>query len=154
MKNLLRRLIGGDRPKVIAVIGMTRADVEAGVAHARSSGSELPVWAWCAEEAEPVDGCERFVAAAGAWRVFRDLQSAWPALTIVSWPGGRGAAALKLIPFTSPPFRIVVFNEAKGFFAGSPVPLVRHVRRRLRDASLSSARRLADWIGGAGQWVY
>jgi glycosyltransferase involved in cell wall biosynthesis len=155
MKNLLKRLIGGDRPKVIAVIGVTRADVDAGVAHARSSGSELPVWAWCAEKtAESVDGCERFVAAAGAWRVLRDLQSAWPALTIVSWRGGRGDAALKLIPFAIPPFRIVVCNEARGFFAGRPVPLARHARRRLRDASLSSARRLADWIGGAGQWLY
>jgi glycosyltransferase involved in cell wall biosynthesis len=155
MKNLLKRLIGGDRPKVIAVIGVTRADVEAGVAHAQSSGSELPVWAWCAEKtAEPVEGCERFVADAGALRVFRDLQSAWPGLTIVSWTGSRGDAALKLVPFAIPPFRIVVFNEAKGFFAGSPVPLARHARRRLRDASLASARRLVDWIGGAGQWLY
>ncbi|MGD1069103.1 MAG: glycosyltransferase family 4 protein [Bryobacteraceae bacterium] len=155
MKNLLKRLIGGDRPKVIAVIGVTRADVAAGVSHAQSGGSKLRVWAFCAEEAaEWVEGCDRFVAAAGALRVLRDLRSVWPALIIVSWTGGRGAAALKLIPFWTPPFRIVVCNEAGGFFAGRPGPIARHARRRFRDASRSGARRILDWAGGAGQWLY
>ena len=155
MKNLLKRLIGGNRPKAIAVIGVTRADVEAGVGHARSSGSQLPVWAWCAEEtAVPVAGCDHFVGSAGAWRVLRDLRSAWPALMITSWTGGRRAVGLKLIPFLIPPFRVVVCNEARGFFPGRPVPIGRHAWRRLRDASISGVRRLGDWIGGAGQWLY
>ena len=79
MKNLLKRLIGGDRPKVIAVIGVTRADVEAGVAHAQSSRPNCRCGRGARRKLrEPVEGCERFVADAGALRVFRDLQSAWP----------------------------------------------------------------------------
>ena len=50
-------------------------------------------------------------------------------------------------------FRIVVFNEAKSLLQAAPFRSP-GMRRRLRDASLASARRLVDWIGGAGQWLY
>src|ERR1700687_3793250 len=124
LKQFLGAILGTNRPKVIAVIGLTRADVAAAMAHARTGEAHLPIWAWCAEDAAPVDGCERFVPRANAWRVRRDLRSAWPALSIVPWTGGmpgtRRAPALKLIAFTIPPFRVVICNEAGGFVAGRP----------------------------------
>ena len=102
MKALLKRLIGADRRRIIAVIGVTQKDVLEGVAHARTSGSELPVWVWCAQALdEPLDRslerCERVVTGVGAVRVRKDLGSVWPALTIVAWTGQRGAAVLKLL---------------------------------------------------------
>src|ERR1700722_3995306 len=108
MKALLKKLIGADRPRVIAVIGLTRREVEAGIAHAQTSGADLPIRSWCAE-----DG-------ATARQVRRDFQAIWPALTIGAWTGARHHASLKVTAFTVPPFRIVVFNEAHGFFAAKP----------------------------------
>jgi glycosyltransferase involved in cell wall biosynthesis len=154
MKALLKRLIGAHRRPVIAVIGVTLKDVRAGVAHARTSESGLPVLVWCAQPLDgAIEGCERFVSGAGAAQVRKDLTSVWPALTIVAWTGERGATDLKLVAFTVPPFRIVISNEAGGFFAATPGALTAHARRRLRDASLSAARRITDWVRGFGQWL-
>jgi glycosyltransferase involved in cell wall biosynthesis len=155
MKALFKRLIGADRPSVIAVIGLTLEQVSAGVAHARTSGSGLPVWAWSAEAAGySAEPCDRFVSGASASRVRKDLSTVWPALTIVCWNGERRGAALKLVPFIVPPFRIVVANEAGGFFAAQPRSVADHARRRLRDASLSAARRICDWVGGLTAWLW
>lgn len=143
MKSLLKRLIGADRPKIIAVLAATRADAAACVAHAGTGNSGLPVWVWCAEPGEPLPDCARYASASAA---SRDLRTVWPALTIVSWPGTRTATGLKLLPFTVPPFRIVVRNEAGGFFPASPGPLLNHAARRARDAAKSVSTRLGEWL--------
>ncbi len=135
MKALLKKLTGADRPKVIAVIGLTRGEVEAGIAHARTGGSDLPIRSWCAE-----DG-------ATARRVRRDLRTVWPALTIVAWTGTKHHTTLKLVPFAVPPFRVVIFNEAHGFFAAKPGLLAAHATRRCRD----SLRNILHLAGG---WLY
>ena len=134
MKALLKRLIGADRQKVIAVIGLTRSEVEAGIAHAHTSGADLPIRSWCAE-----DG-------ATALHVRRDLQKVWPALTIVAWTGTRSHAALKLIALTVRPFRVVLFNEAHGFFAAKPGPLAAHATRRMRDATRNIVHLSGGWL--------
>src|SRR3954462_6126456 len=131
MKGLLKRLIGADRPKVIAVLATTRAEAKSCVEHARTSGSSLPIWVWCAEPGEPLPDCDHYASAAMAGR---ELRTVWPALTIVSWPGPHTATGLKLLPFTVPPFRAVVRNEAGGFFPARPGPLLNHASRRARDA--------------------
>lgn len=156
MKTLLRRALGADRPKIIAVFASNRADAEQGVKHAHTSGATLPVWVWCAENAAPVAGCDRVIRgnfAAGLGQV-------WPALSIVSWTGSRGATGLKVAAFLRPPFRIVVFNEAGGFFAPRPLSVSKHVGRRLRDRTIGFARRASDlllgsieWTGAALQWI-
>jgi glycosyltransferase involved in cell wall biosynthesis len=135
MKALLRKLIGADRPKVIAVIGLTRSEVEVGIAHARTCGSDLPIRSWCAE-----DG-------ATARKVRHHLQTVWPALTVVAWTGTKRHTGLKLLAFTVPPFRIVIFNEAHGFFAARPGRIAAHAIRRFRDAT----RNLLHLSGG---WLY
>ncbi len=146
MRSLLRRFLGARRPRMIAVVGICREDIEAGVEHAYTSSSGLPVWAWCAGDAEPVSGCDRFVARATASRIRGDLRQVWPALTIVSWTGQPGAWAVKLAPFTAPPFRIVIRNEAQGFFPARPGPLASHACRRLRDAATDRAVALGLWF--------
>lgn len=154
MRSLLRRFLGARRPRVIAVVGLCREDIEAGVEHAYTSGSGLPVWAWCAADTEPVSGCDRFVARATASRIRRDLRQVWPALTIVSWTGQPGAGAVKLAPFTAPPFRIVIRNEAQGFFPARPGPLASHACRRLRDAATDGAQALGLWLYWRAYRVY
>jgi glycosyltransferase involved in cell wall biosynthesis len=141
MKAALKRLIGADRPKVIAVVGITRADVEAGVAHARSAGETLPIRTWCAEDTT-------------AWAMRRELRDFWPALTIVPWRGRHSHSAFKLLPLTVCPFRVLIFNESLGFFPARPVPIAIHVWRRIWDAALSGARLSADLTLGAGQWSH
>jgi glycosyltransferase involved in cell wall biosynthesis len=151
VKKLVARLLGANRPKVIAVFGSTRADIECAVRHAQTADAELPVWAWCAEYAEPVAGCDRFIAGAEARHFRRDLRGAWPALSIVAWtgrpsPNGLTACALKLMPLLVPPFRVILFNEAQGFFPVRPRPIANHISRRVRDAAVAGARRLSGWL--------
>lgn len=154
VKRLLKRA-GSGRPRVIAVIGATRAEVEAGVAHALTGNSRLPVLAWCAEAAsvEPIPGCERFTSGVSAAQIRKALKDYWPALTIVAWSGERRAVAHKLLPFTLIPFRFVVANEAGGFFTGKPVPIAAHLGRRSKDALISGVRRIGDVITGSAAWV-
>jgi glycosyltransferase involved in cell wall biosynthesis len=157
VKALLGAFIGADRPKVIAVFGTTRADVERGVRHAKTSSTDLPIWAWCTEQdgqdPEPVAGCERFICGKAAHKFPRDLRRVWPALTIIGWTGKRGALSLKLLPLTFPPFRAVIFNEAGGFFAARPALVAQHATRRLRDSSVAGTHFLCDWASGAAQWL-
>jgi glycosyltransferase involved in cell wall biosynthesis len=147
---LLAGLIGANRPKVIAVFGTTRAEVECAIRHARTSAASLPIWAWCAEESAPVAGCERFTAGARAFHFANDLRRAWPALSIVAWTGKRGCIALKLLPLAFPPFRVVLFNEAEGFFAARPALIAGHLKWRLRD----KVAAFLQLIVGAFQLLY
>ena len=153
MNTTLARLMGANRPKVIAIFGGTREEVECAVSHARDGCTGLPVWAYCAERSEPVSGCDHFACGAGLSRFRKDLGTVWVALSIVAWTGHHGASAFKLLPFTCPPFRILIMNEAGGFFAPLPADLVRHFSRRLGDAVVSGLRRSGHGLGGALQWT-
>lgn len=151
VKKFLKGL-AGSRPRIIAVIGTTRGEILAGVEHARTAPGQFPVWAWCAAPIEPPAGCDRFTAGVGPSAIARDLLSVWPALTIVAWTGGRGGSWMKLLPLFVPPFRVLAFNEANGFFAARPGAVLRHAQRRLADGCVSGARRLRDWARGCGPW--
>lgn len=156
MRFLIARLV--TRPKVIAVIGATRDDVERAVRHARGSDSDLPIWVYCAEdlpeERRPENiACASFVSGSDALRFRRDLKSVWPALSIVAWTGARAPIALKLGAFLMPPFRVLVLNEAGDFFPATPAGIARHLTRRTRDLFVSYARRTADWGAGLGMWI-
>jgi glycosyltransferase involved in cell wall biosynthesis len=140
MKPRLKRLIGADKPKVIAVIGLSRADVEAGVAHARTSAAGLPIRTWCAE-----DGVT-------ASQVRRELRQLWPALMVVAWTGQKGRSAFKVLAFTVPPFRIVIFNEAHGFSPARSGALLAHARWRLRDWCIATFETAVEWIVALAQW--
>jgi len=156
LKSRLLRLVGANRPKIIAVFATTRAEAERAVSHARA-GANLPIWAYCAEAAIPIEGCARFDSGSGALRRFaKELRGVWVALSIVAWTGpsaGRPAAAAKLFPFTILPFRILVLNEAGDFFAAGAGAIAGHLRRRMRDASLDALRRAGDVAGGLAAWT-
>jgi glycosyltransferase involved in cell wall biosynthesis len=156
----LKALVAGliARPKVIAVIGATRTDVERAIRHARGANSNLPIWAYCLEVLPEDDlpdpaGCARFVSGNNALRFREDLKSVWPALSIIAWTGKHAPAALKLGAFFIPPFRVLVLNEAGDFFPATPAGIARHVTRRTRDVSVSHVRRTADWGSGLGMWT-
>jgi glycosyltransferase involved in cell wall biosynthesis len=143
LKSRLARLVGADRPKIIVVLGATRVEVDCAVRHARA-GANLPIRAYCAESAAAVDGCERFVSGPGGLGRFRrELRNVWVALSIVAWTGSRGII-LKLFPFTLPPFRILVLNEAGDFFKARPGAIAGHLRRRVRDRCIAWSRRVAE----------
>lgn len=146
MKAILRKMIGGDRPRVIAVFGATRAEVERSVRHVLASSPGLPVWAWCEENAAPVEGCERFVCGDAAAKPAGDLRSVWPALSIVAWTASGGSASLKLLPLVRLPFRVLVQNEAGDFFSALSAATASHIFRRLRDGIIGAGHRLTDWI--------
>jgi hypothetical protein len=145
---LARRILGLDRPKIIGVFGATRAEVERGIRHAQTGAGDLPIWAWCAEEtpADAVTGCARFTSGPRASWFFRDLLEVRPALSIVGWTGKPGHLALKVLPLAVPPFRVVAFNEAGGFFAPRPALIFIHLKRRLRDARAAKWKRFAGWV--------
>jgi glycosyltransferase involved in cell wall biosynthesis len=157
VKSFLVWLVGADRPKVIAVFGSTREDVERGVQHAQTSSTDFPIWAWCSEPSEqdpaPIAGCERFICGKAARKFPRDLRRVWPALTIIGWTGKRGTLSLKLLPLAYPPFRVVIFNEAGGFFVPRPALVAQHTGRRMRDALKAGGNFLRDWTSGAAQWL-
>jgi glycosyltransferase involved in cell wall biosynthesis len=83
----------------------------------------------------------------------KDLRRVWPALSIVAWTGRPKSIALKLLPLVVPPFRVVLFNEAEGFFAARPAPIARHLKWRLRDASVASFHSIAGSIASAVDWI-
>jgi glycosyltransferase involved in cell wall biosynthesis len=157
LRSLLAGLLGANRPKVIAVFGTTRAEVECAIRHARTSSIDLPVWAWCAEEQSgdlaPVVECERFSSGAGYSSLRKELGEVWPALSIVAWTGKPGNIAMKLLPLATPPFRVVIFNEAEGFFASRPFLIAIHVKRRIRDDWAAKFQWSVDWLQGAAGWL-
>jgi polysaccharide biosynthesis protein PslH len=97
------------------------------------------------EEGEPVEGCKRFVSGSEALNFRRSLRSFWPALSIVAWTGKPAKPALKLGAFAIPPFRVLVLNEAGDFFPAVPGEILRHARRRLRDAAIAIIRRMSGY---------
>ncbi len=146
MKAAIRRMIGGDRPRVIAILGATREEVERSARHVLASSPELPLWAWCEENAEPVEGCERFVSGGAAAHLTDDLRTVWPALSVVAWTASGGSAKFRLVPFFRLPCRVLVQNEVGDFFSAFSAHAVRHIGRRLRDGAVGVGRRTSDWI--------
>lgn len=149
MKTLLKRLIGADREKIIAVLALTREEVAECVEHARTAGTALPIWVWCAEPGHAVVPCDHYVAGATRRQASHDLGEVWPALIIVAWSGFPSGSGLKLLPFFTFPYRFVVRNEAGGFFPGRPGSIFSHCFRRAKDGVIAGTIRLAEWTHSA-----
>ena len=152
MKALIARLLGADRRKVIAVFAANREEAARAVAHAQTSGAGLPVCVWCAEDiasAGAIPGCDELRSGTS----IRDFKDVWPALSIVSWTGKPSSITLKLAALLRPPFRVVVFNEAGGFFAPAPAAVAKHASRRIRDRAVGGIRRTSELLIGAAQWA-
>jgi glycosyltransferase involved in cell wall biosynthesis len=78
----------------------------------------------------------------------------WPALILVSWTGRRGDVAFKTLPLTVPPFRVVVFNEARGFFPAKPGPLAKHFGHRASVALRDGAKLAGELAIGVVKWTW
>lgn len=139
------------RQRIIVVIGSTPEDIQAGVAHARTGSSDLPIRAWCLSHCDPVPGCDRLTSSSAVFQIWADICATWPALVIAPWTGAPGlqTAFLKAIPLLVPPFRAVIRNEADGFFPMKPGPVFRHLFRRTRDLLIAAGNRLQDWAKGS-----
>jgi glycosyltransferase involved in cell wall biosynthesis len=143
-------LAGADRPKAIAIFASTRAEAEMAVRHAQTGNTNLPLWVWCGEECEePIAGCDRLICDKG----LSSVREIWPALSIVAWTGARSSIVRKLLPLVLPPFRVVAFNEAGGFFPAKPGAIASHATRRLKDGTTAKVRFAAEWSAGACKWV-
>jgi hypothetical protein len=152
-------LKAGSRPRVIAVFGTTRAEVERAGRHTRTAASGLPVWAWCAEACaeanspvahSTIEGCDRLTICANASDFRKDLSHLWPSLSIIAWTGQPGHAALKLAAFTVPPFRVLLFNEAGDFFPARPSWVAKHAKRRVKDAAIAKGHAIHHLIRSTG----
>jgi glycosyltransferase involved in cell wall biosynthesis len=156
-RSIFKRLFGAGRPKIIAVLATTHQEAEDCVAHARTSGSGLPVWVWCAEPGDGRAYGDRLQAAAKPSDAYRELNTVWPALVVVAWSGTRRSVGLKLLPFLLPPFRVVIRNEVNDFFSARSMTMVAHLRRRVRDGVVSLCRRLRDLSASAvvrtSEWI-
>ncbi len=140
--SLLRRLLRvggrGDR-KVAIVFGSDPVACHRAALHLAQGAKNIPVWLFAtgAPSAETVALCDRVVversSAALLLAAVRHLRSHWVALGVAPWTGERGGWLLKLAPFLTPPFRVLVLNEHGDFFAGTPGPIAAHLRRRVRD---------------------
>jgi glycosyltransferase involved in cell wall biosynthesis len=136
---LLLRLTGkGDR-KVTVVFGSDPPSCHRAVVHLSKGATDVPVWVFSTRPPLPqtVALCERVSVVRNSWVLLiaaeRQLWSRWVALGVGAWTGERRGWLLKLAPFLTPPFRVLLINEQGDFFAGTPGPVVGHIRRRVRD---------------------
>ncbi len=116
----------------VAIYAASPADAERAAAYLRCQLPDAPLAVYC-----------------DRWSLAR-----WPALIVVTWTGGHGRWLHKAAPFLIPPFRVLVMNEHGGFFDGRPLPILRHVARRLRDALHSGWHRCGDWNRGVWLWLF
>ena len=146
---LLRRLGKSDR-KVAVVFGVDAAACHRAVMHLTDGVGGLPVWlfATCPVNEATAAHCERVVIVPGSWKLsataWRQLWGQWVALGVAPWTGDHGSWALKLAPFLTPPFRVLVMNEHGDFFSGTPGPVAGHIRRRMGDWMHSARNRSSD----------
>ncbi|MGO9258257.1 MAG: glycosyltransferase family 4 protein [Bryobacteraceae bacterium] len=151
---LLLRLTGKGDSKVAVVFGSDPPSCHRAVVHLSKGAMEVPVWVFCTQPPLPqtVPLCEKVLVAANSWALLlaaeRQLWNRWVALSVAAWTGERRGWLLKLAPFLTPPFRVLVMNERGDFFAGTPGPVVGHIRRRVRDHAHSMWNRCGDLAHG------
>ncbi len=93
--------------------------------------------------------CERWFSGNELTEFRKALSSVWVALSIVAWTGKGNPAAFKLLPFTCPPFRILIMNEVGDFFSAHSFVTAEHLKRRLRDTAVAGFRGARNCIADA-----
>ncbi len=125
--------------------------------HLRKGAPDVPVWLFSKVPPLPETAalCERVEVRRSSLllllRAELQLWPRWVAISVGTWTGQRGKWPLKLAPFLIPPFRALVLNENADFFAATPVAILQHWTRRLRDAVHSRWCRVKDVGIGLGQ---
>ena len=162
IKALLRavlKLLGKGEGKVGAVFQHSPATCHSVVLHLRQGAPQIPLWLFATSEPLPDTAalCERVVVRRNAMalvlRAECDLWRRTVAISAGAWTGERGGTLLKLAPLLIPPFRAVFANGNNDFLSATPPNILRHCRRRMRNATVrllnAFDRRLFPRLHGA-----
>jgi glycosyltransferase involved in cell wall biosynthesis len=152
VRRVLRALGKGDR-KLIAVFAGTAEEAEAAVAHVRRGAPDWPVWTFCREPA-PAGLADCVLPYESLGRAVRALWPYWVGLGVTVWTGKPGGWGCKVAPFFVHPFRVLVMNERRDFFAATPSAIGRHAARRVRDSLHAAAVRAGEIHRGVWLWLF
>ena len=136
---LLLRLTGKSERKVAAVFGSDPLSCHQAVVYLSQGVPDIPIWVFSTQQPLPqtVALCERvFVDRHSLALLIAAQRHLWTqsvALAVAAWTGKHRGRLLKLAPFLTPPFRVLLLNEHGDFFAGTPLCVLPHIRRRVRD---------------------
>jgi glycosyltransferase involved in cell wall biosynthesis len=147
LKHQVRSLLkyaGKSEKKVASAFGVSAEASHQAVLHLREGAPDVPVWLFTTvvplPETEAL--CERIYRHPNALALVMGAQShlweRWVALSVGTWTGEHGAWALKLAPFLTPPFRVLILNANGGFFAATPSNIFIHCARAMRDTADST----------------
>lgn len=133
-------------PRVVAVFADDADSALRAIRHIRQGAHGTPVWLF--STAPPPPGvaavCNRIVVHPNPLRLLlKANQELWPrraALAVGAWTGN-GSRLLKICPFLVPPFRTLFLNRNGDFLPGTPAPVARHCRHRLRERTHDAAVR-------------
>ena len=153
LRRFLRLLGKSDRP-VIAVFAASNDAWRDALSYLRREVPQFPVWlvvAGGAPGSEP-STCERVLhldpGPAMPLRAAGLLWSQWVVLSVVTYTREPGYTSLKIAPFFVPPWKLLIMNEQRDFFAGLPFGLLVHGLRRLRDRAATAAESAKDLLLG------
>jgi len=151
---LLLRLAGKGEGPVASVFGVDAESCHRAVQHLRAGAPEVPIWLFTTAEPYPETEvlCERVYRGenpvALALRAQKHLWERWVAIGVAPWMG-RGAWAMKVAPFLTPPFRVLIVNKDCGFFSATPKNVAVHCVRSWTDASKAVWARVRESVHSA-----
>lgn len=153
MRVFLRKLLGADLPKVVTVTSVSRSTALEALHWLQRTGQDrYPLWCFCVEEGEPIEGFDRYFSGADLNLISREMKGYWAALSIISWTGEQGHNYLKLRSVFRPPFRILIINEAGDLFS-KPQYVAVHALRRLNETRHNISQRLKDLLGALPEFL-
>jgi glycosyltransferase involved in cell wall biosynthesis len=150
LKACIRALGKGDA-KVAAVFGADAEACHTAAAYLAAGAPGIPLWLFTTSMPRPETAalCERItIRTSSAALLFEAQAQLWRrsvAICAGAWTGSGGSWLLKLAPLLVPPGRAVFLNECGDFLPGRPAPIAAHLKRRIRDAAKSAARRAGDY---------
>jgi polysaccharide biosynthesis protein PslH len=129
---------GKGESRIAVVFGATPAACHGAVVHLRAGAPGIPVWLFTTSRPAPETSslCEQVYVDRSRLRLLIEAERrSWPywvAISAGQWNGERGGL-LKISPFLIPPFRALLQNARGDFFAGQPLPVLRHLTRVAHD---------------------
>ncbi|HVP00516.1 MAG TPA: glycosyltransferase family 4 protein [Bryobacteraceae bacterium] len=157
LRSLLRRAAEG-KERVATVFGVDATSCSRAVQHLRAGAPDVPIW--LCTTAAPFPETEALCE-----RVFRNpnglalvagaqiqLRKRWVAISVGAWgyQGTSGGAwALKVAPFLTPPFRVLILNKDGGFFSGTPGNIAVYCLRAWSDSMRRAWARTREAIHSA-----
>jgi len=148
------KLLGKHDHRIIAVYAASRQDYARAVEYVRAEAPQYPVWLLATGPVDPAVAalCERVISVAASAALpltaARALWPHWVALNVVTYTGEAGFGWLKAAPFFVFPWKLLVMNEHRDFFAALPFGLLLHLGRRARDGLLTAAESVKDLVLG------